>query len=172
MQIEIRNEEEKHLDAVRDIVRAAFPTEAESKLVDALRANGKAVVSLVAVSNKKVLGHILFSPVSTTPPGESRGLGLAPVAVHPDAQSQGIGSQLIREGLRACKELGFDYCVVLGGPKYYQRFGFEKASSYGLKNEYGVDEEFMVIRFENGSSPIPVPGGLVKYAPEFGLFSV
>ncbi|HEX2989894.1 MAG TPA: N-acetyltransferase, partial [Anaerolineales bacterium] len=101
-----------------------------------------------------------------------RGLGLAPVAVHPEVQSQGIGSQLIREGLRVCKEMGFDYCVVLGGPKYYRRFGFEKASLHGLQNEYGVDEEFMVIRFENGSPPAAMPGTLVKYAPEFGLFSV
>jgi putative acetyltransferase len=172
MQIEIRNEEEKHIDAVRDIVRAAFPTEAESNLVDALRANGKAVISLVAVSDEKVLGHILFSPVSTTPPGEARGLGLAPVAVHPQAQSHGIGSQLILEGLRLSKELGFDYCVVLGGPKYYQRFGFVRASAHGLQNEYGVGEEFMVIRFKNGSSLTPTPGAVVKYAPEFGLFSV
>ncbi len=172
MQIEIRNEEEKHIDAIRDIIRAAFPTEAESKLVDALRANGKSAISLVAVSDEKVLGHILFSPVSTTPPGEARGLGLAPVAVHPEVQSQGIGSQLIREGLRVCKEMGFDYCVVLGGPKYYRRFGFEKASLHGLQNEYGVDEEFMVIRFKNGSPPAAMPGTLVKYAPEFGLFSV
>ena len=172
MEIEIRNEEDKDIDAVREIVRAAFLTEAESKLVDALRANGKASISLVAVSDEKVLGHILFSPVSTTPPGEARGLGLAPVAVHPEAQSQGIGSQLIGEGLRICKEMGYDYCVVLGGPKYYRRFGFEKASSHGLHNEYGVDEEFMIIRFGNGSPPIPMPGGLVKYAPEFGLFSV
>ena len=172
MEIEIRKEENKHIDAVREIVRAAFPTEAESKLVDVLRANGKASISLVAVHDEKVLGHILFSPVSTTPPGEARGLGLAPVAVHPDAQSHGIGSQLIREGLEVCGELGFDYCVVLGGPKYYRRFGFEKASSHGLQNEYGVDEEFMVIRFGNGCSPAPMPGALVKYAPEFGLFSV
>lgn len=172
MEIEIRKEEDKHIKAVREIVRAAFPTEAESKLVDALRANGKAAISLVAVSDEKVLGHILFSPVSTTPPGEARGLGLAPIAVHPEAQSQGIGSQLIREGLRVCEELGFDYCVVLGGPKYYRRFGFKKASTYGLQNEYGVDEEFMVIRFGNGSPPAPTPGALVKYALEFGLFLV
>jgi putative acetyltransferase len=172
MHIDIRNEEEKHTDAVRDIVRKTFPTEAESKLVDMLRANGKAAISLVAVHDEKVLGHILFSPVSTTPPGEAQGLGLAPVAVLPEAQSQGIGSQLIREGLRVCEEVGFDYCVVLGGPNYYRRFGFEKASKHGLQNEYGMDEEFMVIRFGNGSPPVPMPGTLVKYAPEFGLFSV
>ena len=126
MEIKIRNEEGKDLDQVRAIVRAAFPSEAESKLVDALRAHGKATISLVAVYGTDVVGHILFSPVTTTPPVEASGIGLAPVVVRPDMQSQGIGSQLIREGLRLCKELGFDYCVVLGDPAYYQRFGFEK----------------------------------------------
>jgi putative acetyltransferase len=167
MDFMIRPEEPKDIEQVRQIVRAAFPTEAESQLVDALRANGKAVISLVAVSTEDVLGHILFSPVSTTPPGEAKGIGLAPVAVRPDVQSQGIGSGLIREGLRLCKELGVDYCVVLGDPNYYQRFGFEKASSFGMRNEYGVDQEFMVIRFTDRSAV-----GIVKYVPEFAMFSV
>ena len=165
----IRNEETKDIDQVRETVRAAFPTDAESKLVDALRANGKAVVSLVAAEDdNQVLGHILFSPVSTTPPTEAKGIGLAPVAVRPDVQSRGIGSRLIREGLRIGKELAYDYCVVLGDPKYYRRFGFEKAGQFGLQNEYGVDDEFMVIHFtERDIAP-----GLVRYAPEFALFCV
>jgi putative acetyltransferase len=168
MEIKIRKEESIDIEQVREIVRAAFPSDAESKLVDALRSSGKAIVSLVAVQENQVLGHILFSPVSTTPPGESKGIGLAPVAVHPRVQSQGIGSQLIREGLRVCKELGYGYCVVLGGPKYYSHFGFQKASGFGLQNEYGVDDEFMVIHFsEHG-----LPRGLVKYASEFAVFSV
>lgn len=167
MEITIRNEEAKDIEQVREVVSAAFPTEAESRLVDALRANGKAIISLVAVQGEKVLGHILFSPVSTTPPSEAKGLGLAPVAVRPDMQSQGIGSRLIRAGLRRCKELGYDYCVLLGGPKYYQRFGFEKASSFGIRNEYGVDDEFMVIRFSDRRVT-----GLAQYAPEFAMFSV
>jgi putative acetyltransferase len=167
MEIKIRNEEEKDIEQVREIVRMAFPTEAESKLVDALRANGKATISLVAVDGDQVLGHILFSPVSTTPPGEVIGIGLAPVAVYPEVQSNGIGSRLIREGLRLGKELGFDYCVVLGGPKYYQRFGFEEASPFGIRNEYGVDNEFMLMRFSDR-----IVTGLVKYAPEFAMFSV
>lgn len=167
MEIKIRREETKDIEQVREIVRAAFPTDAESKLVDALRANGKAVISLVAVDGDQVLGHILFSPVSTSPPSEANGIGLAPVAVHQAVQSQGIGSELIREGLRLCKEPGFDYCVVLGDPKYYQRFGFQKASNFGLQNEYGVDDEFMVIRFTKCHMR-----GLVKYAPEFAAFSV
>jgi putative acetyltransferase len=167
MDIKYRSEEEQDIEQVREIVCAAFPTDAESKLVDAIRAHGKAIISLVAVDGEAVLGHILFSPVTTTPPSVVKGIGLAPVAVRPDVQSQGIGSKLIREGLRWCKELGFDYCVVLGGPDYYQRFGFEKASPFNIRNEYGVDEEFMVIRFsDRGVS------GLVQYAPEFAIFSV
>ena len=167
MDIKIRNEETKDIERVRQIVTAAFPTDAESRLVDALRATGKAIISLVAVNGDEVLGHILFSPVTTTPPSEAEGIGLAPVAVGPDSQSQGIGSMLIREGLRLCKERGFDYCVVLGEPKYYQRFGFEKASPFGIRNEYGVDNEFMVICFSDRGA-----AGTVQYAAEFSMFSV
>jgi putative acetyltransferase len=167
MEIEIRSEEAKDIEQVREVVRAAFPTDVESRLVDALRKNGKAIVSLVAVRGNEVLGHILFSPVSTTPPNEAKGTGLAPVAVRPEVQSQGIGSQLIREGLRICKERGFDYCVVLGAPEYYGRFGFKKASILGIRNEYGVDDEFMLIRFSDCGV-----AALVQYAPEFGIFSV
>lgn len=169
MDFKIRTEATKDIEQVRETVRAAFPTDAESKLVDALRKNGKAVISLVAAEGgDQVLGHVLFSPVSTTPPTEAKGIGLAPVAVRPDAQSRGIGSGLIREGLRLGKELGYDYCVVLGDSKYYGRFGFEKASQFGLQNEYGADDEFMVIRFTQRA----VAPGLVRYAREFALFSV
>jgi putative acetyltransferase len=166
-EIKIRDEEVKDIEPIRRVVRAAFPSDAESKLVDALRANGKATISLVAVDGDDVLGHILFSPVTTTPPSDAKRIGLAPVAVRPDVQSQGIGSKLIQEGLRVCRELGFDYCVVLGDPNYYGRFGFEKASPFGIRNEYGVDHEFMVMSFrESGVT------GLVQYVPEFALFSV
>jgi putative acetyltransferase len=168
MEIKIRNEETKDIEQVRAILRATFSTEAESKLVDALRTNSRAIISLVAVSNDQVLGHILFSPVSTTPPNQVQGIGLAPVAVRPNVQSHGIGSQLIREGLCLSKELGYDYCVVLGNPRYYRRFGFEKASSFGAQNEYGVDDGFMVIQF---SERITLHG-MIRYAPEFSFYSV
>jgi putative acetyltransferase len=167
MEFIIRNEKQQDIEQVRAILKLAFPTTAESKLVDALRANSKTIISLVAVQDRDVLGHILFSPVTTAPPKQAKGIGLAPVAVRPDVQRRGIGSQLIREGLWLCKEKDFDYCVVLGNPKYYQRFGFQKASSFGIQNEYGVDEEFMVIHFSNCEV-----FGVVKYAPEFGMFSV
>ncbi len=167
MNFKTRNEEPKDIDQVRAILQAAFPTDAESKLVDALRTNGKAIISLVAVNEDDVLGHILFSPVTTSPPSNAKGIGLAPVAVRPDMQAQGIGSEFIRQGLRLSKELGFDYCVVLGNPKYYERFGFEKASNFGVMNEYGADEEFMLIKFTDCTV-----SGLAKYAPEFAFFSV
>ena len=167
MDIKIRNEEAKDIEQVREIVCAAFPTDAESRLVDALRASSKATISLVAAHRNEILGHILFSPVTTTPPSDAKGIGLAPVAVRPDVQSQGIGSKLIRAGLRLVQELGFDYCVVLGGPEYYQRFGFERASNFDIRNEYGVDDEFMVTHFSTRRA-----AGLVQYASEFAMFSV
>jgi putative acetyltransferase len=168
MNIDIHKEETQDIARVREILCAAFPTDAESRLVEALRANGLAVISLVAIRDGQMLGHILFSPVSTSPASLAKGIGLAPVAVRPDVQSQGVGSALIRAGLRLCKDLGYDYCVVLGNPSYYPRFGFEKASRFGVQNEYGVDDEFMLIRF----SKRDLAPGVVKYAPEFAMFSV
>ena len=172
MDIRIRSEDKKDIDQVRAVVCAAFPSEAESKLVDLLRANWKATISLVATDGDEVLGHILFSPVpvtspGTTPPVPAKGIGLAPVAVRPDVQSQGTGAKLIREGLRLCNALAFDYCVVLGSPEYYQRFGFEKASQFDIQNEYGVDDEFMIIRFTDCQVT-----GLAKYATEFAELAV
>lgn len=167
MNILIRPELPEDHSTVEKIHTSAFPTDAESRVVNAIRANGLAVVSLVAVADGNVVGHILFSPVTTHPPTPEMGFGLAPVAVLPAYHGKGIGSQLIRAGLVRCRELGCDYAVVLGGPKYYMRFGFKKASEFGLQNEYGVEDEFMAIQF----NAFPM-GGLVKYTPEFSMFSV
>ena len=84
----------------------------------------------------------------------------------PDHQRQGIGSRLVQEGLAACLKLGCPFVVVLGHPAYYPRFGFQKASSLGLQNEYGGDEQFMVLVMDEGA--LPARGGLVQYAAEFG----
>lgn len=167
MNITIRSETPADHKAVEKILLSTFRTDAESKVMNAIRKNGNAVISLVAVSDEKVVGHILFSLVTTHPLTPEKGLGLAPVAVDPEYQSQGIGSKLIHAGLQICIDLQYDYAVVLGSPKYYMRFGFQKASSFGLQNEYGVDDEFMAIKFKS----LP-DGGLVKYTNEFGLYSV
>jgi putative acetyltransferase len=90
---------------------------------------------------------------------------LAPVAVHRDFQNRGIGSTLIREGLERCKQSGYDAVVVLGHMHYYPRFGFRTASAYGLGNEYGVDDAFMILGLKDGI--LDRINGLVRYAPEF-----
>lgn len=138
----------------------------EARLVDLLRAAGKAFLSLVAVSEGEVVGHILFSLVTFDPPqAKFNGVGLAPVAVAPEFQGQGIGSKLIRAGLEKCKQAGYSVVVVLGDPRYYSRFGFTRASDYGLGNDYNADEHFMALELKEGA--LGDLRGTVKYAPEF-----
>jgi putative acetyltransferase len=145
---------------------AAFPTDEEACLVDRLRAGGQARVSLVAELDGEVVGHVLFTPVSLVGPAAfASGLGLAPLAVLPAHQRGGIGSALVREGLAICRREGYPFVVVLGHANYYPRFGFRRASTAGLQNEYGADEAFMVLELQPGA--LPPEGGLVKYGQEF-----
>src|SRR5437899_10223267 len=76
-----------------------------------------------------------------------------------------IGSKLIREGLERSKQAGYDAVVVLGDPNYYSRFGFVRAAAFGLHNEYGVHDEFMVLPLHDGA--LARVSGMVKYLPEF-----
>jgi putative acetyltransferase len=157
-------------DAIRRIHREAFPTEAEANLVDLLLDRAKAVISLVASEEDALVGHVLFSPVTVEARAELIGVGLAPVAVLPEWQRRGIGSALIRAGLTACSDAGYRFVVVLGEPAYYQRFGFRRAADFGLENEYGADEDFMVQELRPRG--LPASGGLVQYAAEFAETSV
>ncbi|MEW6400901.1 MAG: N-acetyltransferase, partial [Chloroflexota bacterium] len=91
MNITIRPETPEDYEAVRKIVTSSFPSEAEARLIDMLRANGRAIVSLVAEQQGLVIGHILFSPVNTSPASRPNGLGLAPVAVTAEYRSRGVG---------------------------------------------------------------------------------
>ena len=167
MNIRIRPERPGDASAVRVVLEAAFPTPTEARLVELLRERDRVSVALVAEVDGKVVGHILFSPVSIElSEGRVEGAGLAPMAVLPAYQRQGVGTRLIEEGLPACRSAGFPFVVVLGDPDYYLRFGFLRASAFGLRNEYGVDAEFMVQELQPGG--LPAGGGLVKYATEFG----
>ena len=168
MNIIIQKELPENYLAVREILITCFKSDAESKLVVTLRNNDKAILSLVAVQNGEVVGHVMFTPVTTSPSSIAKGLGLAPLAVKPEYQKHGIGAKLVEEGLRLCLELGYDFVVLLGNPKYYQRFGFRKASDFGMQNEYGVDEPFMLIKL----TKCDLQYGLIKYCPEFSLFSL
>ncbi len=162
-----RLETQADYDAIRHINEAAFETPAEAKLVDALRVSVASYISLVAERDGNVLGHILFTPV-TVDSGDTQwsALGLAPMAVAPDNQRQGIGSSLVRAGLAECRSIGQPVVFVLGHPKYYPRFGFVPAPPLGLTCEYPVpDEVFMVAELEPDA--IRSRTGLVRYAPAF-----
>jgi putative acetyltransferase len=164
--IEIRIERPDDIAAIRDVNERAFGESAEARLVDQLRASNKAVISLVAQHGDQVVGHILFSPVTiANAPEAFRGAGLAPMSVLPEFQHQGIGSRLVRDGLVACQDAGYDVVVVLGHVGYYPRFGFAKAQDYGLENEYDAADAFMVLELRKGA--LEGIGGLVKFAPEF-----
>jgi putative acetyltransferase len=165
--MEIRAEKSDDVEAVRRVNVAAFGRESEADLVDALRGVGS-TFSFVAVESGQIVGHVFFSPVEIAGAyaDDLFMLGLAPVAVLPDHQRQGIGSLLIRHGLKECVRLGGSAVVVLGSPEYYPRFGFTKAKGKGLGCEYPVpDDAFMVLELEIGALKGYV--GTVKYRSEF-----
>ena len=165
--LQLRAEKTPDAPGIRAVHLAAFaPRANEANLVDRLRDNGQTTISLVGVSNGQLVGHVLFSPVILAGyPAAGRGLGLAPVAVRPDFQRQGIGSRLVRHGLDVAREAGFDFVIVLGDPNYYGRFGFRPASQYQLDNEYGAGDEFMAIELRPGA--LSGAAGRVQYRPEF-----
>ena len=166
--LDIRPETPQDAAIIRNLNLEAFEDSTEADLVDKLRSRQGYTLSLVATDEDKILGHILFSPVSIESPDGSFGaLGLGPMAVLPPQQGKGVGSQMVTAGLRECWRTGHKIVLVLGHADYYPRFGFVPASRYGIKSEYdGVpDEAFMVLELESGT--LAGRGGVVKYQPEF-----
>ncbi|BCG59326.1 GNAT family N-acetyltransferase [Paenibacillus sp. URB8-2] len=168
----IRPEQKEDILEISEVNNLAFKGEEEAKLVEAIRVSEFFVpeLSLVAISNE-VIGHILFSIISIeTDSGLVPTLGLAPLSVKPEFQNQGIGSALVKEGLKKCKELGFKHVVVLGHPNFYSRFGFIPSKTKGIKPPFQVpDEVFMVHELKNGS--LDHITGTVKYPPAFDVVS-
>jgi putative acetyltransferase len=165
----VRKEEEADAAAVRLVNGLAFGQASEADLVDALRLAASPHISLVAVSGGQVVGHIFFSPVTVEAGGGSfTAMGLAPMAVLPEFQRQGVGSELVRAGLKECSRMGEDIVFVLGHAEYYPRFGFTAAKPKGFRSEYDVpDDVFMVAELRPGA--LAGRRGLVKYRPEFSL---
>jgi putative acetyltransferase len=144
----VRAEAATDAPAIRAVHLAAFPTHAEADLVARVRAAGALLpeLSLVAVLGDAIVGHILLSPVTLeTGHGAEPVLELAPLAVLPDRQRQGIGSALVIAALDAAEVRDEPLVLVLGHPWFYPRFGFRPASAFGIRAPHDVpDPVFMV----------------------------
>jgi putative acetyltransferase len=145
MNIIIRDEIESDVEAIWEVTKAAFENhpishQTEQFIVNALRRANALTVSLVAEAEKKVVGHIAFSPV-TISDGSSGWYGLGPVSVLPELQRQGIGKSLVNEGLSLLKKLGGNGCMLVGDPGYYERFGFRNLPNLILE---GVPQEYFL----------------------------
>ena len=164
--VEIREECPSDQAAIHRLNTVAFGDDAEANVVDELRASCDVYLSFVAIDRGAVVGHILFTPVALS--GSSiEGMGLAPMAVDPSRQQRGIGSLLVRHGLAHLRTSGCPFVIVLGHADYYPRFGFERASQYGVSSQWeGIpDEAFMIVVFDRKA--IPGVGGIARYRSEF-----
>ena len=166
----IRPENPEDYPAVQQVHRLAFGQDNEARLVTALRQGPgfDPALSLVAVRADQVVGHILFSPIHIeSERARIPALALAPMAVLPALQGQGIGTELVREGVEACRRLGHDLVVVVGHPEYYPRFGFVPAARYGIRAPFEVPEEaFMVLVLGRPQRPGGI-SGVVQYPAAF-----
>jgi putative acetyltransferase len=167
--ISVRHETAADRLSVRTVNEQAFEGTEEADLVDALRDRGGLTLSLVAVRDAEIVGHIAFSPARIVSPGsEIAAVGLGPMAVLPACQRLGIGSRLVRRGLELLRESGHRVVVVLGHPEYYPRFGFVPGTRFGVNCEFDVpDEVFMVLELRAGA--LRGQGGTVQYQPEFNV---
>lgn len=167
--VEIRAEKPSDYDAIYDVNFQAFEQENESRLVGAIRKGGSFIpeLSLVAVKGDQIVGHIIFSAVAIqAKQGDIPALALAPMAVLPQYQNQGIGYELVERGLMESKRLKHEIIIVIGHPEYYPRFGFKPARSQGLEAPFSVpDEAFMAL--ELVPNALNAISGIVKYPPEF-----
>lgn len=167
--IEVRPETPADHAAIRAVNEQAFGRPNEANLVDALRASPAFIpgLSLVAVQEGRVVGHVLFSRIAVEGDGEPvEVLALAPVAVRPEWQRQGIGSRLIRAGLERASALGYCAVVLIGHPTYYPRFGFTSARAFGMECPFPApDEVFMALPLRSGG--LDGVRGTLVYPPAF-----
>jgi putative acetyltransferase len=166
-EVRIRPETAADAEGIRDVNDAAFGQAGEGRLVERLRANGAATISLVAEYNGRIVGHILFSPVMIEADGRAaQGLGLGPMAVMPECQGRGIGACLVLEGLERAEADGTPFCVVLGHPHFYPRFGFVPALQHGVRCKWDVADEAFMIRISDPAA-MSIICGMAHYRPEF-----
>jgi len=160
----IRSECHEDWAAIHAVTESAFRNKAyaagdEQDLIDTLRSIDSLTFSLVAVDNGEVIGQITFSP-ATISSGSHPWYALGPVSVLPARQGEGIGAQLIEEGLLQLQTLGALGCILTGNPAYYSRFGFDFSPQNVPDNE--LEKYFMLKQFK-GERPI----GVFSFHPAF-----
>jgi putative acetyltransferase len=167
MALEIRAEATGDRAAIFQVHRAAFGQELEAALVDQLRAAGALTLSLAAIEDSVIVGHVALSPVTISEnPSGLRALGLGPIGVLPACQRRGIGARLVESGLREAATQDWDLIFVLGEPGYYLRFGFEPAAKHGLRCVYDAPlEAFMMTALGEGG--LGTVAGTVRYHAAF-----
>jgi putative acetyltransferase len=163
MSVEIRDERQPDIAAIREVNSLAFGQNQEADLVDALRSSSAVLISLVATVNGHVVGHILYSPSSIA---GVRGAALGPMAVIPEYQRQGIGSRLVEAGNRRLQTVGCPFIVVVGHPEFYPRFGFTPAKARGITCEWNVPDNVFMISVLDEHQLVGVQG-LATYRHEF-----
>ena len=164
----LRAERPTDIGKIRTLNLRTFETSIEADIVDALRQQAASLVSLVADDEGSIVGHILFSPVTLLPYPYVPIMRLAPMAVVPERQRQGIGSALIRDGFEHCRSIGVAAVIVVGYPRYYARFGFKSASRFHLTSEQEErDDVVMVLELHRGILDGKV--GTIRYHSAFAL---
>lgn len=161
------------VEDIHQVNLSAFGRSGEAEVVDRLRQESSVFHSYVARVSGQVVGHVLFTPAHIVQADDwtVAGLGLAPLAVTPEFQGLGIGSSLCREGLKRIAAKDDPFVIVLGHPKYYPRFGFRKASLFGIRCSYpNVPEDCFMIRIFDPEKMNGV-SGVAYYRPEFDSVS-
>lgn len=165
----IREEKLSDYEAIRRVNETAFGSPAEADLVDALRRSGYVIASLVAETEAGVVGHLLFSRLTIETEKETvSAASLAPMAVAPEVQRQGIGSRLVEAGLAICRERRERMAFVLGHPAFYPRFGFSSELAKSIACPFGEGEAWMALELIPGS--LSGVTGRVVYPPPFAMF--
>lgn len=165
----VRAERAEDHEAIAAVVEAAFGSTDEPRLVEGFRASAGYLpeLALVAEEGGEVVGHVLFT-LTELINGTSI-LMLSPLAVRPDRQRRGIGSALVRKGLRVSAERTEPLVIVEGNPSYYSRFGFVAASELGLERPYETIPEaaFQALRLpayvERARGPVVYPPPLSPF---------
>jgi putative acetyltransferase len=170
--LKIRKENKDDIKEIYKINSLAFGQENEARLVNLLRESVTFVpeLSLVATMDNKILGHILFTKIKIVNDNQNEvdSLALAPMAVKPNIQKNGIGGQLIRAGLDKARELNFKSVIVLGHKHYYPKFGFVPTSKWNIKSPFDVPTDaYMAIELIEGS--LKNVYGTVEYPKEFDI---